>query len=192
MSKTVIEDDINFDGLIKNPERKLSEEKVKLPYEPEYKRLGREPSVIHPENDFYSSMDGETIDETGDKILTDDPNGHIIDNNDYVNIDFTSNPAPPNHRKFEVMSGHPDDGVNSSRVEPNKTKQSSALIPEVGQYILMVFGKLISSGSLEEIQARVQAIVYGDDETFTNIRVETTDIVVLKRVSVSVGVFVGE
>jgi hypothetical protein len=56
----------------------------------------------------------------------------------------------------------------------------------------MVFGKLIASGSMEQIETRVKAIIYSEDSTFAGMEVGVNDVIVLKRIGIKVGVFLGD
>jgi len=148
--------------VIKNPTR--SAPPVRSRYEPEYVRLNKDP-VFQP-SEMYASVDDVPFDEDGDVV--DVRSGHIIDNNDFVN--FGSQPSP----------------LPARREEPAKETST----PEIGEYILMVLGKLISLGSLEMIEKRVKGIIYGEDLSFKGLEVGLDDIVVLKRVALKIGVFI--
>ena len=152
----------DLSDVIKNPTRHTPS--VRSKYEPEYVRLNRDP-IVHP-TDMYASVDDIPFDENDEPI---DTQGHIIDNNDFVSF----GEAPPAPR----------------REEPRETQSTT---PEVGEYILMVLGKLIASGSLEDIEKRVKAIIYGEDQSFSGLEVGLDDIVVLKRVALKIGVFIDE
>ena len=153
----------NDADVIKNPLRNNAQ--VHQKYEPEYKRLNREPTSM------YTSVDNVPFDADNNKI---DTNGHIIDNNEFVNLDFIN---PPKSKQSN------DDEIKNKDVD---------ISPEIGDYILMVFGKFILSGSINAIEGRIKSILYGEDESFNGTGVKLDDIVVLKRMQIKVGVFVDE
>jgi hypothetical protein len=161
------------DDVIKNPRRFP---KTPTPYEPEHVRKGiNVPEVpvhkIEPTTEeMLVSVDGTGLDSEGKEIPFE--NGHVIDNNDYVNLGYNSIPNRPQPKGQEP------------ELEEN------AAAPRVGDYILMVLGKLITSGSINKIETRVRSIMYGDDKSFNGIEVSMDDIVVLKRVDIKVGIFV--
>lgn len=174
------------DDTIKNPFRSLP--KTQVPYEPEYVRKGiNVPPANLPGNappvrltkeqaeqatknyetgDSWVSMDGDALDDDGNTIPFE--NGHIIDNNDFVNIGYKSVPSAPEQTPGEENIGS----------------------PKVGDYILMVMGKIVSSGTLEKIQTKVKNIMYGEDPNFSNIEISLDNIIVLKRVNIKIGIFI--
>lgn len=169
------------DDVIKNPNRVPP---ISKQYEPEHIRLGKEPEIKDlkagefsgspasrrglnfTNQEVYDSVDGSIFDAEGKKIPLQD--SHIIDNNEFVNF---------------------DGNVGQQTSPPVKQSKGS---PNIGEYILMVFGKLIDTGSLEKIEERVRAIMYGEDTGFGDLKLDVDDIVVLKRVSIKIGVFLEE
>jgi hypothetical protein len=170
----------NDDIFIKNPNREAA--KVVAPYEPEHVRLNRKPIpaspggrlppeqsvIINSADEVFASIDGAVLDLDGHNI--EDYNNHTIDNNEFI--------VPLNI--LEVKK------TNKVVEEKNETG-----IPQVGDYILMVFGKIILTGNFDDVEEKVKSIVYGEDTTFTK-EVKTEDIVVLKRLAIKVGVFINE
>ena len=148
-----------------------------ISFEPEHKRLGitpimRETQVI---DDVFAGVDGEVYDLDGVKFAT---NGQMIDNNEYVWTPEAATPA--NHQ--------------TAPKTPQAAKQPTATpsAPQIGNYILMVSGKIILSGNLSLVESKVKDILYGDDVEFAAQNITADDIVVLKRVNIKVGVFIGE
>ena len=157
-----------MDDVIKNPSRLASSLRQQKKYEPEYVSLNKEPII---KDSVIVSVDDLIFDEDNQKI--DIPKGHIVDNNDYVSFGFPSvTPAPTTSTDDSAVT-LPDS-------------------PKVGDYILMVFGKLITSGSFADIELRVKNIIYGEDESFSGVEVSADDIVVLKRIAIKIGVFLDE
>lgn len=168
------------DDVVRNPKRIA---KPQVPYEPEYVRkkidVPEAPASLPKEDvsdvspETFVSMDGfNGIDADGNEIPFE--NGHIIDNNDYVNLGYAS--MPPKQFKKEK--------------QPQQPLEENASSPNVGDYILMVFGKLVASGSMDKIESKVKDIMYGDDPDFTGLEISMDDIIVLKRVAIKVGIFI--
>lgn len=175
------------DDVIRNPKR--STPLTQQPYEPVYVREGIDvPAApvskvapeVKPKNptpeEMYTSVDNDILDQDGLEVPYE--NGHIIDNNDYVNFGYESTPTL---KKENV------------KVETNETDEElevNVTSPKVGDYILMVLGKLITSGSLSKIEEKVKNIMYGDDKDFASLEINADDIVVLKRMNIRVGIFI--
>lgn len=165
---------IMADNIIKNSRRSLP--KIQVPYEPEHVRKAVDvleaplnTITVDPEVDkAFMGVDDIIIDEDGNDLPYKD--GHIIDNNDYVNIGFPQQAS-------DTKNDKPVEDVTS---------------PKIGDYILMVFGKLISSGTQQEIQDKVRDIMYGDDKSFSGLEVNSEDIVVLKRMPIKIGIFIDD
>lgn len=165
------------DDILKNPNRIA---KPQVPYEPEYVRKGIDvpeaPNTeISPET-YLSVDDFGGLDENGNEIPFE--NGHIIDNNDYVNLGYAS--MPLKQAKQPAPTPAP--------AAPKPAENASS--PNVGDYILMVFGKLVASGTIDKIESKVKSIMYGDDPEFTGLEISMDDIIVLKRVAIKVGIFI--
>lgn len=208
MADVKVIDDADLEGVIKNPNRgkqpSLAEQQ-----EPNYVRLDKEPimmgkRVVPPTKkppaqptqpqETVSMVDDQIVDEDGN--VTESKQGHWIDNNDIVFPEATpfvkQNPAKEKRRaRFDniVVEAvkHTDEKQSSSHEEYEAPILGQ---PRVGEYILMVYGKIIDTGSLRQIEGVVQAILYGENEQFIGQSVQAEDIVVLKRVNVQVGIFV--
>lgn len=63
--------------------------------------------------------------------------------------------------------------------------------PVENNYILMVLGKVVMHGSIEQIESKIKAIVYGEDADFSK-DISVDDIVVLKRLKIKIGIFIDE
>jgi hypothetical protein len=167
---------------------------------PEYERLGINPTTINPNNyarpesllpiafspgktplspDTISEVDGASFDQEGKRHQSaSKKDSHIIDNNEFLNFGFSSE---------KEMSEAIENG-DFIDLDSNKTEES--MVPDVGQYILMISGKIIMCGSLDVIEEKVKSILYGEDLDFELSKVPQEDIIVLKRVDIQVGVFI--
>lgn len=162
------------DAVIKNPARAIP--RPQIPYEPEYVRMNKEPiiqgdiksiSQNNIKDASFVSADDMGFDESGNEIKI-GYDGHIIDNNDFVDY------AAPN-----------------KTTKPKKeVAQTISAAPAINSYILMVMGKMILSGSLKDIEDKVKAIMYGEDKDFDGLSISVDDIVVLKRMNIKVGIFI--
>lgn len=172
------------DGFIRNPNR--SDTRETIHYEPEWKRLGVVPvkkedrvapfvksSKKIEEKKDYSTINGILYDENNNKIIPEQ--GHMIDNNDYV--------FPPSPSEINNI----DNKINNTEKTSDST---SDRLPKIGEYILMVSGKVIHTGSLEVAEKIVSSILYGENEQYTDQNIDIDDIVVLKRVKINVGIFI--
>jgi hypothetical protein len=112
-----------------------------------------------------------------------DANGNLISTSQpTLPPNFLQKPTytPPVFPKTEIIE------------EENTATSSTADAPKINEYILMVNGEIIKSGSLEGIENRVRKIIYEEDPLFEGVKVNMDDIVVLKRVGLKVGVFIEE
>jgi hypothetical protein len=160
--------------IIKNPSRLVPREQQ--PYIPEYVQRGLEPEIFGTID--HSGVDEMVIDDEGESNLG-AVSGHMIDNNDYVDFGFES--------KLQNQSTHKEPTIKNLA-----TKLPTSKIPETNEYILMVFGKIVLSGAGPIIENKVKAIIYGEDKEFNDLNVNIDDIVILKRMPIKIGVFIGE
>lgn len=83
-----------------------------------------------------------------------------------------------------IDGGFPSlDGVPIPADCPPIENEESISLPEIGQYILMFQGKIVSCGAHDEILEKVQDFIYNNEPTIMQ------ELVVLKRVEIKVGVF---
>lgn len=185
------------DDVIKNPFRSIPKTQTK--YEPEYVRHGITPknapetiaTVAIPASrkrdlnstiqqlvpEVFNSINGQDFDIDGNEILFE--TGHIIDNNEFVSFGYAPNQIPQTieiQTPFVVEAATPEKQDNTT--------------PQVGEYILMVRGKLITTGNLDKVEKIVRGIIYGENKEFIGQGILVDDIVVLKRVDIKVGIFV--
>lgn len=91
-------------------------------------------------------------------------------------IGHEENPMPQqfvdnNDEYFPAYSG--------PKIEANNTD---------GEYILMISGDVVFTGSLEDTQDMLKAVIYGEHPKYTN--VQTDDILILKKMAIKIGVFI--
>jgi len=172
------------DNFIKNPSRDVP--RPAQSFEPEYQRLNITPikrgadvheasvfSVDDPMLHQHDSTASQDIDTSSMR------NTGYIDNNDDV---FAIYRQPSMGKRAQAPS--------PVQQKPQaKTMQSNS--PSVGDYILMVNGRLILSGEFGSVEKRVKSILYKEDQEYKDEDITIDDIVVLKRVEIKIGVFIG-
>jgi hypothetical protein len=108
-----------------------------------------------------------------------DPNQPMIDNNDYVYPMQTPHPTEPNRPPMRVVHN------TNFQLNPPKPNSQSKSLPDVGEYMLLVDGNIVSIGDAKQIQEMAWELLIQSESM-------PSDIVVLKRVIMNVGVFLGE
>ncbi len=150
--------------IIKNSHRE--KDNTPAPYTPEYKRL-----KVNPILQDFSAIDGELV----TPALTDEEaplkggaqfvtNSHILDNNESVSYGF------------------------GMKMLPSKDTES----PNIGEFVLMVFGVVISHGSHEYILSEAKSILYREHPDFLDKKVQISDVIILKRIGLKIGVFLDD
>lgn len=161
------------------PKRPLSPLGQNVPFADE--RLGnlghaRLPNVGNNVENTWASMDGMTIDEDGEASI--EENQMLDNNNDdprnYKNIPAVLTEAPPPLLQTEHLA------------EKSEVKEFAKSNDE---YLLLIHGDMVSSGSFEAIQDEVQALLFDEHPLNQMYNITADDIVVLKRVKIKVGVF---
>jgi hypothetical protein len=160
------------------------------------------PNVGNNMEHTWASVDGEIVDD-----LDTDPNASagFIDNNDYVTEKALTEPSFGNN----VRNRSPFIQQALSHIdlfEEEKTPLAAPVFPappsdenlfsvvnelEPDSYLLLVGGNAICSGPLQEIEEETSALVLGNHELFDGTPVPEEKIIVLKKVKVKVGVFLG-
>lgn len=179
------------DDVIKNPARDIPKSHKK--YEPEYQRMNKLPiikeeSIEMPRqiiDDTFMSVDNSFVDEDGNDQQI--PDGHIIDNNDFVDFGIKNDEGPIN-----IITKPKLQKVQNKENIKSTTKNYENNAPEIGDFILMVFGKIITSGNLGFVESKIKSIIYNEDPQFSETEVKEDDIVVLKRVGIKIGVFIDD
>lgn len=186
------------DGVVKNPNRNRPRP-VEL-RQPEYERLGISPTAVNPSNyarpetllpiatantraplvpETVSAVDGEPFNHDGKHTVParrkDSP---VIDNNEFLSIGFSHE-----EKLDEAIE-------NGDLIDFDLEVEDKPSVPDVGEYILMIDGKIIMSGDLDGVEEKVRGILYGEDIDFEYNIVSQEDMIVLKRVDIQVGVFI--
>jgi len=62
----------------------------------------------------------------------------------------------------------------------------------IGDYVLIYKGSIISSGTLDYVQNEVKQMIFGTHDLCDGVNIDTEDLIVLKKVQIKVGVFLGD
>jgi hypothetical protein len=153
---------------------------------------GPVPNVGNNMEHTWSSVDGEIIDD-----LSLDETQPMVDNNDFVSAAALGLPEE-SHEELpaldEVVNPPPKRFV--AQPEPTATPDVDAddillVLHNLaeGDYLLMVDGVAVCSGPAEEIQEQARLLVFGEHEMCDGNPTPVDDIVVIKRISIKVGLF---
>lgn len=145
------------------------------------------PNVGNNTDKSWVSVDGDDfdniiVDESNKALL--DPNESFIDNNEddeanYANIPKTLKMAP-------VPQSYEDDESDSS--ESQELSLSNLLEEE---YALIINDEIICSGESEYVQEQVKKLLFGEHDLNKAYEISQEDLVVIKRIKINVGVFLG-
>lgn len=206
------------DDVIKNPNRGATKHSVQA--EPEWVRLDKKPikmerriapSILAPKKQpeqESTSVEDALLDNNGQEIKIDQ--NHFIDNNDWVFPPDSTDQLVQEKRATAAQARWEHEekanyGTETLREEfrqrlygdsADRTKTTTNQIapilgqPRVGEYILMVFGKIVDTGLIEQIEGVARSILYGENEQYLGTEVKADDIIVLKRIGINVGIFI--
>lgn len=154
------------------------------------------PNVGNNLEQTWSSVDGQVIDDLSEGL---DPNAPMIDNNDYVSAEALGLPPEGEELTAEVEEVPAEIMVKSERTfltedELQGQLKDDGLVSvlqqlEEEEYLLMVDGECICSGSLEDVQDQARGLAFGEHPLCEGQPVPIDNILVLKRVPVKVGLF---
>lgn len=150
------------------------------------------PNVGNNMEQTWSSVDGEIIDDISE--ADSDSNQAMIDNNDFVSAAALGLPEDTLLEVEDVSEEKPakpfltEDDLQDAIKKDSDFSELENL--SEGEYVLMVTGTVVGYGSLEEIQEEARALVFGEHPSWDE-PVSIDDIVVLKRVPIKIGLFLG-
>jgi hypothetical protein len=165
---------------------------------------GPVPNVGNNMEHTWSGVDSEIIDDLSGFDI--DPNHHMIDNNDYVSavalglpedstskfeelpvLDEVENPPNKQFTKESVKGFLSENELQDAL----KNEYLTAIVKQLDEeeYLLLVDGESICSGSLDYIQEQTRLLVFGEHEIYNKNPVSVDDIIVLKKVAIKIGVF---
>ena len=131
------------------------------------------PNVGNNVENTWAGLDGDVVDD----LNMSDWSGtqHMIDNNDYVDIENISTRPIPTPPQQEVVVSE---------------QASTDLDLQDEQYLLAIDDAIIAIGSLEAIEKEVKDLVFGDHELCGGKQIPVEDIIVLKKLKIKMGVFI--
>lgn len=140
------------------------------------------PNVGNSMDISWASVDGKVIDDISSEELLIDPEQSMIDNNEYVSA--ASLGLPKEENSVDI--------VNEYHKQPNFSIFVECMQSvEDNEYVLFVKGECLSCGSLESIERDAQSLIFGEHELFKNKPVLVEHILIIKKVPMKIGVFLG-
>lgn len=131
------------------------------------------PNVGNNMEHTWSSVDGEIIDDLTPETDQDHP---MIDNNDFV-TEQSLDESFDTEEKAELIS-----------FEEPKLPEVFPVIKD-DEYILLVQGEVLSTGSFDKIEQETKALVFGEHEFCDGNPIPIDSLMVLKKVKIKMGVF---
>jgi len=142
------------------------------------------PNVGNNMEQVWSSMDNEIIDDVSGEFV--DINHPMIDNNEVITwqdtetkiVEVKKEPAKPFMTEKDLQNA----------IDVNKTLAVFQTIKD-NEYVLIVKGDIICSGSEKDIENQTRQFVFGEHELCHGEPVSIDDITVLRKVKIKMGVF---
>lgn len=156
---------------------------------------GPVPNVGNNMEHTWSSVNDEMIDD-----MDLDPNHPMIDNNEYVTASALGLPEElpqldevvrPQQKIFNQKSFLSQEELNNVIKTQESQDDLLSVVQDLEEdsYLLIVNGTAVCSGPLDEIQEQARALIFGEHELCDGNAVPVEDLIVLKRASIKVGVF---
>ena len=163
------------------------------------------PNVGNNMEQTWSGVDGEIVDDISEQL---NPNQKMIDNNEFVSanaLGLVEEEYVEDNEKTEIGT----ESINQLRNATFNIEKSfltenvlqnaleeeylSKLIKQLDEdeYCILVEGSAVCSGPADYIQEQTRALVFGEHELYNGNPVSVDDILVIKRVKIKVGVFLG-
>lgn len=161
------------------------------------------PNVGNNMEQTWSSVDGSLV--VDDLTVPVDPNQPMVDNNEFVSAAALGLPeetvleeqlptldevANPPRKQF--VDNQPKPFLTQNQLqEAIAQDELTGIIKQLEEeeYLLLVSGQAICSGSEEDVQEQTRALIFGEHELYDGNPVSVDDIIVIKRVKIKVGVF---
>lgn len=151
---------------------------------------GPVPNVGNNMEHTWSSVDGEIVDD-----VSIDQNHPMIDNNDFV-TDAALDVKSDSKSVAQMLGKIVDESKRVAMGLPPTTATPDADddIPILynlaeGDYLLIVNGVAVCSGPCTEIQEQARLLVFGEHEMCDGNPIPVSDIIVVKRIPIKVGLF---
>lgn len=196
--------------IVKNPSRGI--QNPPKPYIPQYREMGIEPEDFEPlklpQKVLISTKEKKAksppsrqpyaeaktpfkggIPNTGNNMEHSwvEGNKEIIDD---LELDFPDYKSDPSHKLIDnndFLSVEEDELVDFSEDDNSEMEELEFNSLNEGNYALLIQGTLFFVGTSEEIEEHINSLIFNDKNP-----ISPDDIMVLKRMPIKIGVFLGE
>lgn len=148
------------------------------------------PNVGNNIESTWVGLDEALIDENGQILEMENQEGAVIDNNEVDEANHTNVPTvlpvPP---KLELLRGFDDEEDTQVISPPQKQATQPETKSSFDEYILVVGGAVLSSGSHDEIEEEVKALIFEEHPLCEERTISVEDISVFKKVKIKIGAF---
>lgn len=158
------------------------------------------PNVGNNMEQTWSSVDGEIVDDISQPV----DSHQLIDNNEFVSAAALGLPeemveeelpqldevAHPPRKQFTAEQ--PQSFLTQDQLQEALNQDELVGIIkqlEEDDYLLLVGGQAVCSGSQEQVEEEARSLIFGEHEAFGNNPVSIDDIIVIKRTKIKYGVF---
>lgn len=148
--------------------------------EPNRQNIGGLVNVGNNMDYTWSGVDGEIFDDISSVVL--DSNKEMIDNNDFVEVSDSIEKTTDTNKT---------NSFKEKLTEEFRQKSSSFNLLNEEDYILMIDDTVIAVGSVNDIEEQANLLVFGDHEICDGNPIPAENILVLKRVKINIGLFLG-
>lgn len=145
------------------------------------------PNVGNNMEQTWSSVDDKIVDD----VFTFDPNEKMIDNNDFVaESSFELHKDHGNKVSFDLPTNNESLAYNAIISENDGELSSIVKQLEEDDYLILVNGVSLCSGASSYIEEVTKSLLFGEHKLFDG-PVPIEDLVILKKIKIKIGVFVG-
>lgn len=199
-------------GVVKTPQKvnpRDTRPAIRQPYaeavpSPVGRGRGQLPNVGNNMEQTWSSVDGGlVIDDISGAV---DPNQPMVDNNEFVSATALGLPEEVTevggeaidnlrnavHAVEEEVLQEPQSFLTQDQLQDALNEDGlSGILKELqeDEYLLLVSGQAICSGSQAQVEEEARLLVFGEHEAYGGNPVSVDDIIVIKRTKIKVGVF---
>jgi hypothetical protein len=183
-----------------------------VPYVPNYKKMNITPTPQDCSVDFSNSSI-PSFEEDLDNPRTRKPNITTSTNipySEFVEVSSKTEYVPNvgnniEHTWVGIDGEIVDDlGINGDSVKKSLEHQEYNAVTEdytdtvkntynttnIGEYLIIFNGQIISTGDLSSVQNDVRSLIFGEHELCKTNNINVEDLIVLKRIPIKIGVFI--
>lgn len=183
-------------GVVRNPQKVNPRDPrpaVRQPYaetvpSPVGRGRGQLPNVGNNVEQTWSSVDGGLVIDDITELVDSDQT--MVDNNEYVSAAALG--LPEDSVEVEQFVEEPQSFLTQDQLkEALEQDELTGIIKDLqeDEYLLLVSGQAICSGSQEQVEEEARLLVFGEHEVYGGNPVSVDDIIVIKRTKIKVGVF---